>query len=196
MLKRNLLLKFSSLMLATSMLAGTPAIIHAAQGTTGGAAASQTAAVNEWHPSRPATGMGSIVWTNFNGNGAQLYVDLQKGNLVAVREDKQNTHQFIVDSQSSYTVPTAANSIPGRMQINVVPGTYNYTASVPDVGTVNGTFEVKAGQVTDLSFYGGDPKTIVHNHSQSHGDSTKHTSESIVFTKLLVAQEDMTAQAR
>ena len=196
MLKRNLLLKVSSLMLATSMLVGTPAIIHAAQGTAGGSAASQTAAVSEWHPARPAAGMSSIVWTNFNGNGAQLNIDLERGNLVAVRENKQNTHQFIVDSQSAYTVPTAANSIPGRMQINVAPGTYNYTASAPDIGTVNGSFEVKAGQVIGLSFYGGEPKTIVHNHSQSHGDNTKHTSESIVFTKLLVAQGDLTAQAR
>ena len=196
MLKRNLLLKFSSLMLATSMLAGTPAIIYAAQGTTGGTAASQTAAVNEWHPSRPATGMGSIVWLNSFGSGAPLTVDLQKGNLVSVREDKRNTHEFIVDSQSLYTVPEAANGAMGHLQLNLAPGTYNYTASVPNVGTVNGTIEVTAGQVMGLSFYGGGSKTVVHNHSQSHGDNTKHTSESIVFTQLLEAQEDMTAQAR
>ena len=198
MLKRNLLLKCSAVMLAGLLLAGTPALMYAAQGaTTGSATKAQTAVVaNEWHPGRPAAGMSSIVWTNFNGNGAQLNIDLERGNLVAVRENKQNTHQFIVDSQSSYIVPTAANSIPGRLQINLAPGSYNYTASAPDIGTVNGSFEVKAGQVIGLSFYGGEPKTIVHNHSQSHGDNTKHTSESIVFTKLLVAQEDLTAQAR
>ena len=196
MLKRNLLLKFSSLMLATSMLAGTPAIIHAAQGTTGGTAAPQTAAINAWHPARPAAGMGSIVWLNSFGSGAPLTVDLQRGNLVSVRDNKRNTHEFIVDSQSLYTVPEAAKGVMGHLQLNLAPGTYNYTASVPNVGTVNGTIEVAAGQVMGLSFYGGGSKTVVHNHSQSHGDHTKHTSDSIVFTKLLEAQENMTAQAR
>jgi hypothetical protein len=47
-----------------------------------------------------------------------------------------------------------------------------------------------------LSFYGGDAKTLVHNHSQSHGDNTQPTTTSVVFTKLLVAPQDLTAQAR
>src|SRR5262245_59967447 len=195
MLKRNLLLKFSSFVLAASMLVGAPAVIYAAQGNTSGTAAAQTAAANAWHPARPATGMGSIVFVNYNGDGAQLSIDMQRGNLVDVKDDNQHTHQFIVDAQNSYTIATAANNLPGRMQVNLTPGTYNYTASVPNIGTLNGTIEVKAGQVTGLSFYGGDPKTIVHNHSQSHNNS-EHTSSSIVFTKLLVAQADLTAQAR
>lgn len=196
MFKKNLLLKFSSLMLAVLTLAGAPTIIYAAQGTTGGTAAPQAAPVNEWHPTRPAAGMGSIVWTNYNGNGGQLSVDLQRGNLESVREDRQDTHHFIVDWQNTYTVSPAMNNIPGRMQVNLAPGTYNYTASVPDIGTVNGTLELKAGQVEDLSFYGGEPKTIVHNHSQSHGHNTDHTFTTIVFTKLLEAEQDVTAQAR
>jgi hypothetical protein len=195
MLKRNLLLKISSLMLATSMLLGAPAIIHAAQGTAGSSAASQSVA-NEWRPARPAAGMGSIVWLDSFGSGAPLTLDLQRGNLVSTRDDHKNTHEFIVDSENVYTLPEATNDGMGHLQLNLAPGTYNYTASVPNVGTVNGTAEVKAGQVTGLTFYGGDPRTIVHNHSQSHGNNTKPTSESIVFTKLLVAQEDMTAQAR
>jgi hypothetical protein len=195
MLKRNLLIKFSSLMLATSMLAATPAIIHAAQGTGGGTAATQSAAINAWRPTRPAAGMASLVLLNSFGSGAPLTIDLQRGNLVSVREDKKNTHQFIIDSENLYTLPEATNSGMGHLQLNLAPGTYNYTASVPNVGTMNGTIEVTPGQVIGLSFYGGGSRTVVHNHSQSHGDNTKPTSESVVFTKLLVAQEDMTAQA-
>lgn len=193
MLRRTLLLKSSLVILAVSMLTGAPVVIHAASGSTGGATASTAAAINAWRPVQPAAGMGSIVWTNFNGNGAQLNIDLERGNLVSVRENKQNTHQFIVDSQNSYTISTAMNDIPGRMQINVAPGTYNYTASVPGVGTVNGTFELKAGQVMGLSFYGGEPKTIVENHSHHNND---HTVSTTIFTELLVAQGDLTAQAR
>ena len=197
MFKRNLLLKFSSLMLAALMLAGVPAISYAAQGTTGGTAAPQTAAVNEWHPTRPAVGMGSVVWTNYNGYGGQLTIDLQGGHYAVDNLGKQHS-DFIVNSVNFYTVPQAQNSTPGRMQINLAPGTYNYTANVANIGSLNGTIEVKVGQVTGLSFYGGDPKTIVHNHSQSNGhdDNLRHTSTSTVFTKLLVAQEDLTAQAR
>lgn len=194
MLKRILLLKFSSVILAVSLLAGMPAMSHAQQ-PAGGQEMTQAVA-SEWHPSQPAEGMGSTVWTNFNGNGGQLFVDLQKGNLEVVREHNRNTEQFIIESQSSYTVPTAANDMPGRLQIDVVPGTYNYTASVPDVGTVNGTFEVKAGQVIGLSFYGGEPQVVGHHHGHSDDDSVQHTAERTIFTKLLVAQEDMSAQAR
>ena len=194
MLKRILLLKFSSVILAVSLLAGIPAISHAQQ-PAGGQEMTQAAA-NEWRPGQPAEGMGSTVWTNYNGNGGQLFIDLQKGNLEVVREHNRNTEQFIIASQNSYTVPTAANDMPGRLQIDVVPGTYNYTASVPDVGTVNGTFEVKAGQVIGLNFYGGEPKTVGHHHGHSDDDSAQHAAERIIFTKLLVAQEDMTTQAR
>jgi hypothetical protein len=194
MLKRNLLLKFSSVMLAASLLAGTPVIIHAQQATAG-KTMTQAAAAHAWYPARPAAGMGSIVWLNSFGSGAPLTIDLQRGNLVSTRDDHKNTHEFIVDSENLYTLPEATNSGMGHLQLNLAPGTYNYTASVPNVGTVNGTIEVTAGQVIGLSFYGGEPKTIVHNHSQSHGHNTDHTFSSTVFTKLLVAQEDMTAQA-
>jgi hypothetical protein len=140
--------------------------------------------------------MGSIVFLNSFGSGTSLTVDLQKGNLEAVRDDKKNTHEFIVSSDNLYTVPEATNSGMGRLQLNLAPGSYNYTASVPNVGTVNGSFDLTAGQVMGLSFYGGDAKTLVHNHSQSHGDNTQPTTTSVVFTKLLVAPQDLTAQAR
>lgn len=232
MLTRNLLLKFSSLMLAGSMLAGMPAIIPAAQAATGGGAksivatnkndkdhtgnglsskniintaapqvsgstiASQTPAVNGWAPTRPAAGMGSIVFLNSFGSGTSLTIDLQQGSLEAVRDNKKDTHEFIVSSDGFYMVPVATDSGMGRLQLNLAPGSYNYTASVPNIGTVNGSFDVTAGQIMGLTFYGGDAKTIVHNHSQSHGDNATHSSTSVVFTKLLAAPQDVTAQAR
>jgi hypothetical protein len=134
--------------------------------------------------------------TNYFGKGGQLTVDLERGHRVSVREDQKNTDEFIVDWQNHYTVSEETNGIPSRMQINLAPGTYRYTASVPDVGTVNRTIDVAAGQVIGLGFYGGSPTEVVHNHSQSHGDNTKHTDVSYDFKELLVAQEDMTAQAR
>jgi len=191
----NVSIKLGSLLLAALLLVSFPAITQAAPGTTG-KVMPQTATLTSWQPARPPAKMASIVWTNYNGNGGQLSIDLQRGNLEAVRDNGQDTHQFIVDSQSSYVIPAAMNSDPGRMQANIAPGTYEYTASVPDIGTVNGTLTVKAGQVIGLSFFGGDPKTIVHNHSQSHGHNTDHSYSVIVFTKLLSAEQDLTAQAR
>jgi hypothetical protein len=183
-------------MLAASMLAGVPAISYAARGIIGGAAVTQTAVVNEWHPARPVAGMGSVVWTNYNGYGGQLTIDLQGGHYAVDNLGKQH-NDFIVNSVNFYTVSQAENDTPGRLQINLAPGIYHYTANVANIGSLNGTIEVKAGQIMGLSFYGGDPKTIVHNHSpQSDDDNLKHTSTSTVFTKLLVAQEDLTAQAR
>lgn len=222
MLTRNLLLKFSSLMLAGSLLAGVPAIIPAAQAASGhhdhghlgnglsskhvdntaapqvstSTTAAQTPAINSWAPARPAAGMGSIVFFNSFGGGTSLTVDLQQGTLEAVRDNKKDTHEFIVNSDNLYTVPEATNNGMGRLQLNLAPGSYNYTASVPDVGTVNGNFDITAGQIMGLSFYGGDAKTIIHNHSQSHGNNNEHTSTSVIFTKLLVAPQDLTAQAK
>lgn len=130
--------------------------------------------------------MGSIVWTNFVGGGNELTIDM---------------------SGTLYKVPPEANNIPGRLQIEVAPGTYAYTASVP-FGTVNRTVDVAAGQVIGLGFYGkldiptqgaahpGDehnPGSHGATHNYDHHNPDAHQAH---FTDLLVSQEDFTAPVR
>lgn len=182
MSKRNFLLKIGLVGLAAFMLMGLPTLMYAATNDT-------------WQPTRPAAGMGSAVWVNYNGGGGALIIDLQKGTFVRQEDNHQTTNNFVVTSDNQFTVPPAANDMPGRMQMNLDPGSYRYTASVPGIGTVNGTLEVTAGQITGLSFYGTDPKTVVENH-HSHGNNNDHSTSTIVFTKLAVAPEDLTSQAR
>lgn len=84
-------------------------------------------AVDTWQPVAAVPGQGSLAWTNYNGD--ELTVDLN-GTL--------------------YKVPPAANNIPGRLQIDVAPGLYRYTASVPN-GSLNGEINVVAGQIVGLN---------------------------------------------
>jgi hypothetical protein len=170
-------------------------VIATSPGVSGSAIISETPAVNGWAPARPAAGMSSIVFLNSFGSGAPLTIDLQEGAYATDNNGSVDTNQFIISSEHLYTVPEATNSGMGHLQLALAPGAYNYTASIPNVGTVNGSFQVTTGQVMGLSFYGGDAKTIVHNHNQKD-DNAQHTTTSVVFTKLLVAPQNLTAQAR
>jgi hypothetical protein len=182
MLKRNHLFQFAALMLGAILLAGLPASVYAAQTDT-------------WQPSQPPADMGSIVWTNFNGHGGQLTIDLQ-GGAFAIDDSGDETSEWVISSVDFYTVPEATNEAPGRLQVDLAPGTYNYTANVANIGSTTGTIEVVAGQVTGLSFYGGEPRVVVHNHSPQEGDDDQSSFTTTVFTQLLVAEEDLTPQAQ
>lgn len=83
--------------------------------------------VDTWQPSAPAPEMGSIAWINYFGRD-ELTVDL--GGQI-------------------YKVPPQVNDIPGRLQIDLAPGDYRYTVSVPN-GSLNGEITVVAGQVTGI----------------------------------------------
>ncbi|MFN8457707.1 MAG: hypothetical protein U0401_24145 [Anaerolineae bacterium] len=89
--------------------------------------ATPTAVSDTWKPAPAAPGQGSLAWTNYTGE--ELTIDLN-GTL--------------------YKVPPAANNIAGHSQINVAPGLYRYTASVPN-GSVNGEVNLVAGQVMGLT---------------------------------------------
>lgn len=82
--------------------------------------------VDTWQPSAAVPAMGSLVLINYIGH--ELTFDLS-GRL--------------------YKVPLPAHNIPGRLQIDVVPGDYRYTASVPN-GSLNSEVTVVAGQVKGL----------------------------------------------
>ena len=190
-IRKNALLKLSTVLAAGSfMLGAAPALTHAAQ-LNPAQPTSQVAAVASptWHPARPQAGMGSIVWTNFMGGGDELDVDM--GGQI-------------------YKIAPETNAIPIRLQTTLAPGTYTFTASIADVSTVNRTVEVKAGQVIALGFY-GKPETDTTSlpgggdHGQDHNNAapgrehnTDHNlvQKGLQYTDLLMAQEDLTAQAR
>ncbi|MDX1521655.1 MAG: hypothetical protein R3264_08515, partial [Anaerolineae bacterium] len=81
-----------------------------------------------WQPLPAAPGQGSLAWNNFWGRD-ELTLDLN-GTL--------------------YQVPPATDTLPGRLQLDVDPGFYRYTVSVPN-GSLNGEVAVVAGQVIGLN---------------------------------------------
>lgn len=127
--------------------------------------------------------MGSIVWTNFVGGSNELTVDW---------------------GGQYYKVAPEANSIPSRLQIDVAPGHYTYTASIPLVGSVSRTVDIVAGRVIGLSFF-GEPEThlpgATRNTGHFLGRGKTHNEASPGanverFGGLLMYQEDLTALAR
>jgi hypothetical protein len=83
--------------------------------------------VDTWQPVAAAPGKGSIAWINSIGD--EVTVDLN-GQI--------------------YKVPPLANTLPGRLQIDVSPGNYRYTASVPN-GSLNADLALVPGQVVGLT---------------------------------------------
>lgn len=86
-----------------------------------------------WRPATATAGKGSIVWVNHWGGDA-VTIDL---------------------NGTIYKVPPATTGVPGRLQVNVTPGFYRYTASVP-YGSINNEINVVTGQVTGINIY-SDP---------------------------------------
>lgn len=125
--------------------------------------AEETAVVDTWQPSVPLPGMGSLVWIN-HGGVDELTVDLA-GQL--------------------YKVAPKTNEIPGRLQIDVTPGKYSYTASVP-YGSLNGEVTVTAGEVIGLNIIPG----IREEPEYDVGDDFE-----IPPVELTLFQEDLTEQA-
>ena len=55
-----------------------------------------------------------------------------------------------------YTVSEKVNDIPGRLQLELAPGVYAFTANIPGTGIASRTVEVVAGKVTALHFVGAE----------------------------------------
>jgi hypothetical protein len=136
-------------------------------------ASSYAAQVDTWQPSQPPAGMGSVVFINHTGQGAALTVDLA-GTL--------------------YNVPDKANDIPGRVQVNLPPGTYAFTADAFNFATSR-TVEVKAGQVIGLNFMGVGSELVVLNSSEAT-DENAHDSRIFKITGLGVVFDDITNQTQ
>lgn len=122
-----------------------------------------TPVVDTWQPRVAAPDQSSLVWTNYTGD--ELTVDL---------------------NGTIYKVPPAANDIPGRLQIDVAPDLYRFTASVPN-GSVNGEINATAGQVTGLN--------ISAKLQPSPKFEIGEPSPLPLPVDLLLSQEDLTARA-
>ena len=88
--------------------------------------------VDSWQPVAAMPGKGSIVWINYSGQD-ELTVDLD-GQL--------------------YTVSPQINNIPGRLQVDLLAGTFRYTASVP-YGSLSGEVTVVTGEVAGINVIPG-----------------------------------------
>jgi hypothetical protein len=119
--------------------------------------------VDAWQPAAAAFGKASLVFVNYTGD--ELTVDLN-GQL--------------------YRVPPAANSLPGRVQLDVDPGTYRYTASVPG-GSLNDEVTVGAGQVTGLNITAGLPPEREYEVGEAY--------DFLLPVTLQLFKEDLTARA-
>jgi len=117
---------------------------------------------DSWQPAAAMPGLGSIVWINYGGDD-ELTVDLA-GQL--------------------YKVPPQMNGIPGRLQADVAPGTYSYTASVP-FGSLNGQVTVVPGEVTGVNIIPGIREDPIYEVGEK---------VEIPPVDLSVFQEDLTTQ--
>ena len=120
--------------------------------------------VDTWQPMAAASGQGSVVWVNYYGD-SDLTIDLA-GTL--------------------YKVPPQTDGIPGRLQIDLAPGTYNYTASAP-YGSVNGQVDVIPGAVVGLNVTADVPEPIDYDLGDEYEGPQPIT--------LKLSEEDLTAQA-
>jgi hypothetical protein len=158
-------------MLTKNFLFKFVALILVVLSLVGLPAGSYAAGNDTWQPKLPPAGLGSVVFVNHIGQGGELTVDLE-GTI--------------------YTVSEKANDIPGRLQLNLAPGTYAFTANIPNTGIASRTVEVVAGKVIALNFVGVGSQLVVHNS----GDSDKGTSRSYKNTDLTVVYDDISNQAR
>ncbi len=152
----------------------------------------------------PPAGMGSIVLINYDGGSEELDVNF---------------------AGTMYKVPPETNGTPIQVEINLAPGSYNYTASVAGNHTsINNTIDVVAGKVTSLGFVdnlpdiqNGDENSddeSVHSESANSGDTDAQADKGSKVDKdsdndktekkimahdnddLLLTVSDMTAQAQ
>ncbi|HMQ52187.1 MAG TPA: hypothetical protein PKE64_30030 [Anaerolineae bacterium] len=122
-----------------------------------------TPVVDTWQPEPAVAGQASLVWINYIGD--ELTVDLN-GQI--------------------YKVAPPSNEIPGRLQLDLPPGEYTYSASVP-AGSTNGRFSLAAGQVVGLTAVG----TPLEEREYEVGERY----DPLLPIAVTVTQEDLTAQA-
>ena len=121
----------------------------------------ETPVADTWQPVTPVAGQASLVWINYIGD--ELTVDLN-GQL--------------------YKVAPGTGDSPSRLQIDVAPGYYTYTASVPG-GSINNEVTLVAGQVVGLTITGTQEERVY-----DVGEKYNY----LLGVDMQVSQEDLTAQ--
>jgi hypothetical protein len=119
--------------------------------------------VDTWQPEVAGPGSASLVFSNFVGDELTLDLNGQR-----------------------YTVAPPARDIPGRLQLDVSPGLYRYTASVP-AGSTNGEIMAVSGQVVGLTVF-ADP---LPEREYDVGEEF----ELLLPVTMRVFEEDLTARA-
>jgi hypothetical protein len=157
-------------MLTKNFLFKIVALLFVAVMLVGLPASSYAAQVDNWQPNRPPPGMGSVVFITHIGQGGGMVIDLD-GMI--------------------YQVPDKANDIPGRVQVNLAPGHYTFSASALGIA-VTRSVDVVPGQVIAINFSGARPELVVHNTS----DEDEATTRSYKLTELAVVFDDITNQAQ
>jgi hypothetical protein len=122
-----------------------------------------TPVVDSWQPQPAAAGQASLVWINYVGD--ELTVDLN-GQI--------------------YKVAPPANEIPGRLQLDLPPGDYTYSASVP-AGSASGRLTLATGQVVGLTVAG----TPLEEREYEVGEKY----DPLLPMAVTVTSEDLTTQA-
>lgn len=125
----------------------------------------ETPVVDTWQPTAPVADMGRFVWINYY-SGHELTVDLA-GQL--------------------YKVPPQSNNIPGRLEVDVPPGFYRYTVSVPN-GSLNGEITVLPGQVTGLGIAADLPEPVEYEIGDEY--------QALPPVTLRLLEEDLTGRAQ
>jgi hypothetical protein len=128
------------------------------------------AQTDDWQPSRPPPNMGSVVFVNHIGSGGGLTIDL---------------------AGTVHKVSDKVNDTPGRLQINLPPGNYAFSANALGTGTTR-SVDLMAGQVIGVNFAGAGSQLVVHNTS----DEDEATTQSYKFTDLAVVFDDLTNEAQ
>ncbi len=124
----------------------------------------EIAVVDTWQPTSAALAMGSLVWVNHLGD--ELTIDLN--GLI-------------------YKVSAKSGDIPGRLQLDVTPDTYRYTASVP-AGSLNGEVVVSPITVIALNVAANPPEPLEYKVGEEF--------EFVQPVSMKLFSEDVTNQAK
>jgi hypothetical protein len=122
-----------------------------------------TPVVDTWQPAAAAPGQASLVFVNYAPD--ELTVDIN-GLL--------------------YKVAPPTPNIPGRLQVDLPPGDYRYTASIP-AGSLNAEITVAAGQVIGLNISADAPPEREYEIGEKY--------KFILPLTLRLSEEDLTVRA-
>jgi hypothetical protein len=95
------------------------------------------------------------------------------GSVVLINQDTMSGETLTVTFNGTpYTVAPQSGSATSEMEINLAPGSYTYSASLPGISAINKSVDVTAGRVTSLSF---QPNTADLQNGDQDADDIAQT---------------------